>query len=142
MMTLNRYTEFEYLRYHGKLKNFCFIVAKSPKNIEGFEDKEPNFSFPHTQYNYAQIKSEKFKGTINRNVMCLTTTQENNCYLVKDVDIIFSANVEENQKIVCNYLKNYRFLHKLIVPLCHLKEDVLSPNGRKKTITEEKKTTS
>ena len=142
MMTLNRYTEFEYLRYHGKLKNFCFIVAKSPKNIEGFEDKEPNFSFPHTQYNYAQIKSEKFKGTINRNVMCLTTTQENNCYLVKDVDIIFAANVEENQKIVCNYLKNYRFLHKLIVPLCHLKEDVLSPNGRKKTITEEKKTPS
>ena len=135
---LNRYTEFEYLRYHGKLKNFCFIISKSPKNTEGFEDKDPTYVFPHNQFNYAQIKNERFKGLINGNTMCITT-QGNICTLIYDVDIMFTNNTDENQKMVASYLKNFRLLHKLISPLCHLKEDMEGSNGRKKTIKEEKK---
>jgi len=139
IMTLNRYTEFEYLRYHGKLKNFCFIVSKSPKTPDGFEDKEPSFSFPRTQFHYAQIKSEKFKGIINKNTMCLSTNG-NISTVIYDVDMIFTMNPEENHKIVATYLKNYRFLHKLIAPLCHLKEEsITSPNGRKKLLSSEEK---
>ena len=70
--------------------------------------------------------------------MCITT-QGNICTLIYDVDIMFTNNTDENQKMVASYLKNFRLLHKLISPLCHLKEDMEGSNGRKKTIKEEKK---
>lgn len=116
------YTEFEYLRYHGKLKNFCFIVAKTPNNQQGFEDKDPSFVFPHIQWNYAKLKSEKFQGKIGKNCMFLTT-KANVCTLIYEVDMIFTADADVNQRIVAEYLKNFRNLHKLVVPLYHLKED-------------------
>ena len=134
----NRYTEFEFLRYHGKLKNFCFIIFKSPTKPEEFEDKDPNFAFPRTQFNYAQIKNEKFKGTIVRNTMCLTA-KDTACRLILDVDMIFTLNPEENHKMVAEYLKNFKLLHKLIVPFCHVKEEILSPNAKKNLLLNEEK---
>lgn len=115
------FTEFEYLRYHGKLKNFCFIISKSPETNSQFEDKDEKFAFPKTQWNYAKLKNEKVKGMINQNTMFLTT-KGNVCSLVYDVDMIFNSSPEENQKILAEYLKNFRFLHKLILPISHLKE--------------------
>lgn len=139
MFNSNQYIEFEYLRYHGKLKNFCFIIAKSPNSEEDFEDKDPKFVFPHSNFNYAQIKNPKFKGKIVNNTMCLTT-KGNSCTMVFDMNMIFSLDSEENKKIISEHLKNYRLMHKLMVPLYHFTEEVdISPNGRKRISKVEQK---
>lgn len=111
---LSSYQELDFVRIHGKEKNYCFFIWKSTE-IPKDEFKDVDLLFSHTKYQYESIKDNLKKCKVNKNSMLLfdeiDSSGQPSCYIVLDVDMFFLEKEEEknqNQKIIQNYLRNFK----------------------------------
>lgn len=122
------YQELDFIRYHGKDKNFCFFLNKS-SNQSKEDFKEVDFLFPHTKYQYEKIKNKVKKGKVIQQTVCISDENIDGqafCLFLLETEMYFSEEIDENlnNQLLFHYLISYQGLHKLLIPLCQLKENV------------------